>query len=127
MIAQIKHPWKPRCRVALLVPQPFFGLCAYQVLHTALDRRMLDFTCRHQPKQGPCRLRGRGGRPFISVVVESIARRILTPATVRILDRKQPFSGFPNHWILMVDAGGIERAQYRPGAVDVIQPPATVP
>jgi hypothetical protein len=29
MIAQIKHPRKARCRVALLVPQPFFGLCGF--------------------------------------------------------------------------------------------------
>ena len=29
MIAQIKHPRKACCRVALLVPQPFFGLCGY--------------------------------------------------------------------------------------------------
>ena len=29
MIAQIKYPRKACCRVALLVPQPFFGLCGY--------------------------------------------------------------------------------------------------
>src|SRR3954454_17484667 len=106
MIAQIKHPWKPRCGVALLVPQAFFGLCAYQVLYATLDRRMLDLAGRHQTKQGPCRLRGRGWRALIALVVESVPSCILAPAAILVLDRHQPIRRFANRRIAMIDAGG---------------------
>src|SRR5215210_5879369 len=88
---------------------------------------MPDLACCHQPKQRPCRLRGRAGRAFETAIVEPIAPRVLAPAAVLVLNGQQPIRRFANHWIAMVDTCSIEGAQRRPGTVDVIQPPAAVP
>src|SRR3954469_25607189 len=88
---------------------------------------MPDIARRHQSKQGPCRLRGGRGRPLISLIVESVACGILAPAAVAVLDGNQPVRGLAHHRLAMVDSGGIEPAQPRPGAVNVIQAPAAVP
>src|SRR6188472_1882156 len=82
---------------------------------------------RHQSKQGPCRLRGGGGSPFETLIIESVADGILAPAAIRVLDRQQPVHGLAHRGVLMIDAGGVERAQYRPGTVDVVEAPAAIP
>src|ERR1700709_135642 len=81
----------------------------------------------HQSKQGPCRLRGSRGHPLISLIVESVACGILSPAAIAVLDRNQPACRLAHHRIAMLDSLGIVRTQHRPGTVDVIQAPAAVP
>ncbi len=88
---------------------------------------MPDLARCHQSKQGPCRLRGGGGGTLKSPVVEPVAGGILAPAAVLVLDRNQPVHRLADRRVLVVDARGIERAQHRPGAVDVVQPPAAIP
>src|SRR5882672_7836927 len=88
---------------------------------------MPDLACRHQSKQGPCRLRGGGGSALESLVVEPVTSGILAPAAVLVLDRQQPVGRLADRRVLMVYPCGVERTQHRPGAVDVVQPPAAVP
>src|SRR5205823_1463616 len=88
---------------------------------------MPDLARCHQTKQGPCRLRSCGGGSFVSAVVEPIASSVLAPAAVLILGREQPRRRLANHGILVIDTCGIERAQGRPGAVNVVEAPPAVP
>src|SRR5258705_10625403 len=81
----------------------------------------------HQSEQGPCGLRGGRGCTLEALIVESITDSILAPAAVLILDRDQPGHGLANRGILVVDLGGVERAQHRPRAVNVVHPPAAIP
>src|SRR5260370_16632893 len=81
----------------------------------------------HQSKQGPCRLRGGRGSTLEALIVESITGSILAPAAVLILDRDQPGHGLANRGVLVVDLDGIERAQHRPRAVNVVHPPSAIP
>src|SRR5450631_4285341 len=88
---------------------------------------MPDLARRHQPKQGPCRLRCGGGGSRKSPVVEPVTGGILAPAAILILDRQQPVHRSPDRRVPVVDAAGIERAQYRPGTVNVVKTPAAIP
>src|SRR4030088_2496841 len=88
---------------------------------------MPDLARCHQSKQGPCRLRGGRRGTLEPLIVESVAGRTLAPAAVLVLDRQQPVHGLADRRVLVAHAGGIERAQYRPGAVNVVQPPTAVP
>src|SRR5579862_9279029 len=63
----------------------------------------------------------------MAAVVELVTRAVLAPAAVRILDRYQPFRPLGDLRRRMIDAAGIERAERRPGAINVIEPPAPVP
>src|ERR1700676_3155664 len=75
---------------------------------------MPDLARRHQSKQGPCRLRGGRRRPLEPLIVESVAGGILAPAAVLVLNREQPVHRLAERGILVVDAGGVERAENRP-------------
>src|ERR1700686_2977965 len=88
---------------------------------------MPNLACRHQSKQGPCRFRCGGGGTLIPPVVEPVTPGVLAPAAVRVLDRDQPIHGLAYGRVLMVEARGVERPQRRPGDVDVVYPPTTVP
>src|SRR5258708_23710313 len=88
---------------------------------------MRDLARGQQSKQGPCRLRGGGGGILVSPVVEPGTGGIFAPTTVLVLDRQQPVRGLAHHRVLVIDAGGIERAQGRPGAVNEVHPPAAIP
>src|SRR3979411_330361 len=88
---------------------------------------MPDLARRHQPKQGPCRLRGGRGSPFKALIVESVAGGILAPAAVLVLDRQQPVHGLADRGVLVAHAGGSERAQSVPAALNVFQPPTAIP
>src|SRR5690242_16056170 len=88
---------------------------------------MADLASCHQTKQSPCRLRGRRDRSRKALVIESVAGGIFTPAAIPILNRDQPRHRLAHRRVLMVDARSIERAERRPGAVDVIHAPSAVP
>src|SRR3979490_1954543 len=88
---------------------------------------MPDLPRCHQSKQGPCRLRGGRGSTLEPLIVESVTGGILAPAPVLILDRYQPIHGLADRGVLVVHADGVKRAQCRPGAVNVVHPPAAIP
>src|SRR5262245_8821993 len=88
---------------------------------------MVDLAGGHQAKDGPGRLRGGARCALVTLVVELVARPILAPAAVGVLDRDEPDHGLAELGRLMVATGGIERGQHRPGAVDVVYSPAPVP
>src|SRR5260370_30472576 len=88
---------------------------------------MPDLARGHQSKQSPCRLRGGGWGTLQSLKIESIADGILAPAPVLVLDGYQPVHGLAHHRVLVAHPGGIERAQHRPGAIDVVHSPAAIP
>src|SRR5580692_8247109 len=88
---------------------------------------MLNLARRHQPKQGPCRLRGGRRGSLKSLIIEPVAGRVLPPAPVGILDRYQPGDSLADNRVLVSHTGGIEGAQRGPGAVNVVKSPAAVP
>ena len=90
-------------------------------------RRMIDFAGRHQAEQRPGRLRRRARRRLVTRVVELVARAVLAPAAVGVLDRFSQATALLQRRIGMIDPGGVERAEHRPGAVDVIDAPAAEP
>src|SRR5215468_6250993 len=95
--------------------------------NAARDRRVIDLAGRHQPEQRPGCLRGGRWRGLVAAVGELIARSVLAPAAVRVLDRDQPFDRAANLGRRALDAGDIERTQHGPGAVDVVGAPAAEP
>ena len=128
VIAQIEDAGKAGRGVSLLVPQAVGALSLRQ------DRR-----CRVRPPDGrPRRPPSGRARPMPS------ARRCSAPArspgsracsSRRPRPSRRPRSGSraasrppcgPSAR-LVIDAGGVERAQHRPGAVDVVHAPAAVP
>src|SRR5437763_9440536 len=88
---------------------------------------MIELAGRHEAEQRPGALRGGARCLFVSVVVELIARSVLAPAAVLVLDSHEPIHRFAEFFGSPIDAGGIERTEHRPGAVDVIHSPAAEP
>src|SRR5262249_36495896 len=127
VIAQVEHAREARRRVVRLAPEAVVALRAGQIVDPALDRGMVDLPRRHQAEHGPSRLRRRARRSLVAAVIELIARAILAPAAVAILDPDEPRYGPADFGRGMVDASGIQRAQNRPGAIDVIHAPAAIP
>ena len=72
-------------------------------------------------------MRGGAGCTLVAAVIELVARAVLAPASVGILDACQPGNGFAEFGRGMIEVGGIERAKDRPGAINVIHAPAAVP
>ena len=64
---------------------------------------------------------------FIAAVVELVAGAVLAPAAILVLDRDQPVGGLGDTRPRAVEAGGAERAERRPRAVDVVHAPAAEP
>src|SRR5262249_6030944 len=93
VITQIEHAREARRRVARLVPEAVVALCARQIVDPALDRGMVDLPCRHEAEQRPGRLRRRARRSLVAAVIELVARAILAPAAVGILDLDEPSHG----------------------------------
>src|ERR1700741_1430429 len=88
---------------------------------------MVDLAGRHQPEEGPCRLRSRTRSVLITAIVELLACSALAPSAVGILDPDEPRDRLAEFGRSLIDAGGIERTQDRPGPVDVVHAPAAVP
>ncbi len=88
---------------------------------------MVGLAGRHQGDQRPGGLRGGAAGALVAAVFELVARRVLAPAAVGVLDRDQPVDGLADRHGGRVVPGGVQRAQCRPGAVDVIHAPAAVP
>ena len=127
VIAQVEHPRKASGCIPLLVPNALFALAASDKQHLSPPPGVYLARC-HQPKQGPCRLRGRAGGRFDGPCSRACSSTPSSP---------QPPSGF---WIEIsqstarrtigirsVDPCGVQRAQHRPGSVDVVHAPAAVP
>src|SRR6185312_12190685 len=60
-------------------------------------------------------------------LVRPVGCAVLAPAAIGALARDEPVDGAADDRRLLVDARGVERAQRRPGAVDVVGPPAAEP
>src|SRR5262245_22623514 len=60
-------------------------------------------------------------------VVEPVARPVLTPSPVRVLDRSEPVHRLADFGRRPIHAGNVEGAEYRPGSVDIVNAPATIP
>src|SRR5262245_58140119 len=93
MITQVEHAREARGRVVRLVPEAVVALRACQIVDPALDRGMVDLPCYHEAEQRPGRLRCRARRSLVAAVIELIARAILAPAAVGILDLDEPRHG----------------------------------
>src|SRR3954453_17647409 len=88
---------------------------------------MLHLARCHQREQSPRCLRGGARRFLVATIVELVARSILAPAAVLILNREEPLYRPAEHRGLMIDARRVERAQHRPGPVDVVHTPTAIP
>ena len=127
MVAQVEDAREAAAGVGVLPPQAARVLGPPQPGDAALDGGMVDLACRHQPEKRPGGLRGVGGSGLIAAVVELVARAVLAPAAVCVLDRDQPVGGLAHARPRAVEARGAERAQCRPCAVDVVHAPAAEP
>src|SRR5579872_3888875 len=88
---------------------------------------MVNLARRHQRQQRPRGLR-RGARLALAArPVAPIRGTVFAPAAVGALLADEPCDRTPDHRIVTRDTGNVERAQYRPGAVDVIGAPAAEP
>src|SRR5262245_63655156 len=88
---------------------------------------MIDFAGGHQAEQRPGGLRRGARRRRVAAIIELVARAVLAPAAVAVLDPGEPSPRLAKLGRGMIDAGDVERAQHRPGAVDVVHAPAAVP
>src|SRR4051812_30723524 len=88
---------------------------------------MVDVARRHQAKQRPGRLRGSAGRLLVAAIVELVARTILAPAAIGVLNGHEPAGRLAEFRPLLIEARGTERAQHGPGAVDVVHAPTAEP
>src|SRR5262249_9076551 len=68
VITQVEHAREARRRVARLVPETVVALRACQIVDPALDRGMVDLSCRHQAEQRPSGLRRRTWCPLIAAI-----------------------------------------------------------
>src|ERR1041384_6665006 len=88
VIAQIEDPRKARRGIALLIPKAVNTLILSKICYAASNSRMVHLACRHQPEQGPCGLRRGARRALVAAIIEPVARPVLAPAAIRILDRE---------------------------------------
>src|SRR5271166_5574847 len=88
---------------------------------------MICFAGSHQPKQRPRGLRRRTRRLFVTLVIELVARTVLAPAAILILDRDEPIHLAPCIGRCGIDARCVEGAERGPRSVDIIHAPAAEP
>src|SRR5690348_17061430 len=88
---------------------------------------MIDLARRHEAEQRPGGLRRRALLALAARLIRPVGRAVLAPAAVGALARDQPVDRATDHRRLLVDARGVERAQRRPRAVDIIGAPAAEP
>src|ERR1019366_10676236 len=96
---------------------------SYQIRDAARDRGMLGLARRHQAEDGPGGWAGRGffvaagwGMP--------ISFLVFAPAAVVALHGDQPVGGSTYRGVVVTEANRVQRAQHRPGAVNVVGAPA---
>src|SRR5579872_6488289 len=64
---------------------------------------------------------------MIAAIVETIARAILAPAAVLVLDFAEPMHRAPDRAMVVRQPGGVQACERRPSAVDVVDTPASEP
>src|SRR3954453_19048060 len=127
VIAQVEHARKAGRGKAMFGPEAVRPLRARQIGDAARHRRMIDRAGRHQAEQGPRGLRGRARRRLIAPVAELVALPAFAPAAVGVLNGREPLDRPPHRRRRRIDPGRVERAERRPGAVDVVHAPAAEP
>src|ERR1700761_6488367 len=127
MVAQIEHARETRGGMVGLAPETIVALRRGEIGDAARDCGVIGFTRGHQSKQSPCRLRSGAGRGFVTSVVQLVACRALAPAAVRILDPLKPRNRAAHRLRLRILTRDCERAQRRPGSIDVVHAPAAEP
>src|SRR5262249_27302766 len=86
VVAQVEHARKPGRGIARVVPESVGAWAVGEILDAARDRRMIERARRDEPEHRPGGLRGSGRRSLVAVVIELVARAILAPAAVGILN-----------------------------------------
>ena len=128
VVAQIEDARKTGAAVVRLAPEPVVLLAGasgtQRPRFTAHARRRRRPSARATPRRSAkrCfrRARGRHSRAGSS-------DRLLAPAAVLVLDREQPTGRVLHLRRPGGEAGGVQCAQHRPGPIDVVDPPASVP
>src|SRR5579862_3231526 len=64
---------------------------------------------------------------MIAAIVETIARAILAPAAVLVLDFAEPMHRAPDRVMVVRQPGGVQACKRRPSPVDVVDAPAPEP
>src|SRR5271156_2657540 len=127
VVAQIQHPWETRRGVTIFVPEAVLRLGSDQKPDPARDARTLDFARRHQSQQRPRGLRGRARGGFVSLIIQFVARPLLAPTPVRILDGGEPTGRLSHFWGLAIEPCDTQAAERRPSPIDVVHAPSAVP
>ena len=126
MVPEVEHAGETRASEFLLRPGTIVVLGVEEQLNPSSNFGTVRFPGRHEPHEGPgglgfrCRSLSHGRRVGVGFAA-------LTPATVGILNGLQPACGLLHHWIVFGDSDGRETLKALPCAVEVINPPATVP
>ena len=126
VIAQVEHARETDRVVQLLVP---FAALARRA---AAGRRCRARPPRSRPRPRPSaraapRPSARACWRRLVPALRPVAAAALAPAAIRLLARLQPLDGLAHVGLRHVLAGGVQRAQHRPGAVDVVGAPAAEP
>src|SRR5665213_1884163 len=127
MIAKVENTRESRSRIARLIPKTFGVLLTHEIVYATRNSGMISGTSGHQPQERPRGLRCRARCRLISCVVESIARPILPPSTVRILDVDEPHRRTLDLERMCTQASSVECTQGSPGAINVVHPPTAIP
>src|SRR5262245_51155424 len=126
VIFEVEHAREADCGIFRLGPAGVGARAVRQMADTAGNRLGLDLAGRHQPENGPGRLRSGGHRGGVALA-RPVGCASLAPPAIGTLPGDQPVDGPSDPWRLHVLAGGIEGAQGRPGAIDIIGAPAAEP
>src|SRR5262245_679943 len=110
----------------LVVPGAVFALGRDQMLDPALHDRSPSSARGQQAQQRPRRLR-RGGGTAAGQLRPVVALAGLAPAAIAVLGALQPPHCALDILVLEVLADGLQAPHHRPGAVDIVDAPASEP
>src|SRR6202050_3617696 len=127
VILEIEHARKARRRETRIAPQALGPLRAAEIFNAALHRIGAAGARCQQRQQRPGALKGIAGGALARAGWTQIAVVALAPAAIGVLTSFEPAHGALHGLIIRSDAGLGEGHQHRPGAVDVIRPPAPEP
>ena len=126
VVLQIEHAWETGACDLLFIPRSIGFLRIQQVTQTSLNARPIEIAARADAHDCPCRLRRRAFANALGRWI-FVGAASLTPTAVVILTAFKPIAAAQYPILGHVLANRAQAAQNLPGAVDVIDAPASIP